>query len=110
LDPTVEAEILDAGFYLEPFGDAGFELAGENYREKFASYPGPSLVLNGQWDLVHRAGERKHAAAATDAEVTVLTGAGHVCNLERPSAYAVEVRDFYRSNREEFERGASTRQ
>jgi pimeloyl-ACP methyl ester carboxylesterase len=99
LDPAAQGEIIDAGFYPEPFGDAGFELAGEDFREKFASFPGPALVLNGQWDLVNRAGERKHAAAADDAGVKALAGAGHVCNLERPEAYVAAVREFRRSHR-----------
>ena len=94
LPPTVEAEMLAAGFYPEQFGVAGFELAGTDFRAAFASYPGPALVLNGQWDLVNRLGERRHGAAGADAHVETIAGAGHVCNLERPGAFDGAIRRF----------------
>lgn len=96
LDPAAEREIVDAGFYPKPFGEAGLDLAGTDFRSAFASYPGPALVLNGKWDLINRAGERKHAAAAPDARVETIGGAGHVCTLERPDAYTGTVRRFER--------------
>ena len=101
LGPAAEAEIVGAGFYPRQFGLAGFELAGRDFRAAFAAFPGPALVLNGKWDLLNRLGEREHAAAAPDAVVAVLPGAGHVCNLERPDAYADAVRRFVRSPRGE---------
>lgn len=94
LDPAVVAEIVDAGFDLRPFGDGGVEIAGEDFRAAFASFPGPALVLNGQYDLVMRLGETAHARANDDARVHVIDGAGHVCNLDRPGAYASAVEQF----------------
>lgn len=90
----LEEEIVDAGFDLRPFGEAGFEIAGEDFRAALASFGGPALILNGQWDLLMRRGEEAHAAAAADASVRVLDGAGHTCNLERVDEYEAAVRHF----------------
>ncbi len=100
LDPAAEAEILDGGFHPARFGEAGFELAGRDFRAAFAAYPGPALVCNGKWDLLNRLGERKHAEAKGGATLAVVPGAGHVCTLERPAAYASAVRRFVLSSSE----------
>lgn len=92
--PELKAEIVDAGFDLEPFGRAGFEIAGQDFRAMFGAYDGPALVVNGQWDLLMRRGEAAHAAAAKDAKVTVIRGAGHACNLEEPTAFTTVLRGF----------------
>lgn len=97
LPPKTKAEILDSGIFPRQFGEAGFELAGRDFREAIAAYPGPTLVLNGRWDLLNRLGERDHAAATSDADLVVLNGAGHVCNLERPERYADEIRRVLRA-------------
>jgi pimeloyl-ACP methyl ester carboxylesterase len=94
LSPAAETEIVDAGFDLRPFGEAGGEIAGEDFRAALAAYGGPALVLNGQWDFLMRRGETAHADAAGDARVAVVDGAGHACNLERPETYAAAVRRF----------------
>ena len=91
-------EIVDAGFDLRPFGQGGLEIGGHDFRAAFASFPRPKLVLNGQWDLLMRSGERKHADAA-DASVEVIDGVGHVCNIERPEEYTAVVRGFIERNR-----------
>lgn len=87
-------EMLESGFYPRQFGAAGPELAGVDFRRKFAAYPGPALVLNGEKDLVMRRGAQKHAEAATDARVEVVSGAGHVSNLDQPTRFTAAVRGF----------------
>lgn len=94
---SVADEIVDAGFYPRQFGVAGLEIAGTDFREAFAGYPGPALVLNGRWDLVMRFGEADHAAAG-NARVGVLDRAGHASNLDRPAAYSDVVRRFVRAD------------
>lgn len=96
LRPDLEDEIVDAGFDLTPYGEAGLEIAGKDFRSAFASFPGPALVLNGQWDLLMRLGEQKYAEAG-DARAIVIDGAGHVCNLDRPDTYTSEVERFVES-------------
>lgn len=97
LPPAVEAEIIDSGIYPSQFGDVAFELAGRDFREAFASYSGPALVLNGKGDHPNRPGETDHANAAPNASVEVLDGAGHICNLDCPDAYNDAIRQFLRS-------------
>lgn len=96
LRPDVEEEILDAGFDLTPFGKAGLEIAGTDFRSAFASFTGPSFVLNGRWDLLMRQGQHDHAEAG-DARLAVIEEAGHICNLDRPEVYASEVEGFVES-------------
>lgn len=94
LYPEFEAEILEAGFDLQPFGEAGLEIGGHDFRAAFASFEGPALVLNGEGDLLMRRGENAHADAAEDAHLQVIEGAGHVCNLEQVDEYEVAIRRF----------------
>ncbi|MFD1562963.1 alpha/beta fold hydrolase [Haloarchaeobius amylolyticus] len=94
LPPDIEREIIDAGFYPKGFGDAGPDLAGEDFRAKLSSYPGSTLVLNGENDKLMRRGEQAHAGAAQDGRVEVLADAGHICNLHRPATYTDRVRRF----------------
>ena len=96
LPPDIEREIIEAGFYPKQFGDAGPDIAGEDFRAKLSTYPGSTLVLNGENDKLMRRGERDHAAAARDGRVEVLAGAGHICNLHRPETYTDRVRRFVR--------------
>jgi pimeloyl-ACP methyl ester carboxylesterase len=93
LRPEIQKEIIEAGFTLRPFGEAGIEIAGEDFRSAFAAFPGPALVVNGQFDLVMRLAEKDHANAGT-ADVTVIDGAGHISNLDRPESYTAAVARF----------------
>ncbi|QFU81614.1 alpha/beta fold hydrolase [Natronorubrum aibiense] len=94
LPTDTEAAIIDAGIYPRQFGNAGPPLAGEDFRAKLSTYPGPTLILNGEHDKVMRRGEREHASAAQDARIEVLAGVGHICNLHRPETYTSRVRNF----------------
>lgn len=95
LAPDHEAEIVESGIYPREFGRAGPYLAGRDFRAELDSYPGPVLLVNGGRDAVMRTGERDHAAAG-NADVIVLEGAGHVANLHRPEAFTDAVRQFVR--------------
>ncbi|PCR92531.1 alpha/beta fold hydrolase [Natrinema ejinorense] len=94
LPPDVEREIIEAGFYPKQFGDAGPDIAGEDFRAKLSTYPGSTLILNGENDKFMRRGEAAHAAVAQDGRVEVLAGVGHICNLHRPATYTDRVRRF----------------
>lgn len=98
LDDDHRRAIADAGFYLRPFGEAGRDLAGRDFRAEFGRYPGPALVLNGEADALSRRGEDAHAAATTDARVEVVADAGHTCNLHQAAAYTDAVERFYRQS------------
>ncbi|WP_254761438.1 alpha/beta fold hydrolase [Natrinema marinum] len=96
LAPAIEREIVDAGFYPRGFGDAGPELAGEDFRAKLSTVPASTLVLNGEGDRLMRRGQRDHAAAARDGRVEVLANTGHICNLDRSDTYTDRIRRFVR--------------
>jgi pimeloyl-ACP methyl ester carboxylesterase len=89
-------EIIDSGFYPKQFGNAGPDLAGRDFRAALATYPGLSLILNGERDVVMRRDEGSHAAAAQHCEIEIIENAGHVANLPRPAAYTDKIRDFMR--------------
>ena len=89
-------EIVEAGFYPRPFGTAGPQLAGRDFRSALAAYPGPTLILNGERDYVMRRGEDEHAAAAPQGSVEMIDNVGHVCNLHRPTTYTDALRGFMR--------------
>lgn len=98
LPPDIEREIIESGFYMKQFGDAGPDIAGEDFRAKLSSYPGSTLILNGENDKLMRRGEQAHAAAARDGRVEVLADVGHICNLHRPATYTDRVRRFVRQS------------
>ncbi|WP_253738688.1 alpha/beta fold hydrolase [Halohasta salina] len=96
LSTAQATEITEAGFYPRTFGTAGPQLAGRDFRDALAAYPGPTLILNGERDYVMRRGEDEHAAAAPQGSIEVIDDAGHVCTLHRPTAYTDALREFMR--------------
>ena len=86
--------ILRDGFSHRAGAVAVRALVGEAFRPRLARYPGPTLLLNGQRDLLFRAGARSFAAAAASPRRVVIRGAGHRSNLDRPGAFTAAVRAF----------------
>jgi pimeloyl-ACP methyl ester carboxylesterase len=93
---------------IDPVIDAG--LSWKGYRQSIGhmpdsqvmlrqvrAYPGPLLLLNGEDDRDARAGEAAFVAAASNARVCVLQGAGHNSTTEQPEAFTNAVRDFLQS-------------
>ena len=64
--PAVADPILAAGFSFAGGAVAVRSLVGERFRPRLAAYPGPSLFLNGEFDLFFRPTARSFAAAAAD--------------------------------------------
>ena len=93
--PSEIAEPIVAGGFWASGGAAALRsLAGHQFLPSLAAYPGPTLILNGEFDLPFRLGQREFATAAQDARVVRLTGATHLSNLERPDAFSLAVRRF----------------
>lgn len=61
---------------------------------ELAAYPGPTLILNGSFDVVFRLGQRGFRAVAQDGRIVRLNGATHLSNLDRPAAFNLAVRRF----------------
>lgn len=86
--------INEAGFSVRIMPEVMRELAGRDVCASLSRYPGPVLVLNGKWDFPFRLDERALMAAAPQARLEVIRGAGHLSNLHRPAAFNEAVRRF----------------
>lgn len=91
--PLAEA-LIRAGFYPRSWGRALGQVARVDYHNILRNFPRPVLILNGEHDEYNRAAETAHAAAARDARIRVIQGAGHICNLDAPEQFTLAVRDF----------------
>jgi pimeloyl-ACP methyl ester carboxylesterase len=89
--------IVAGGFWSKGGATALRELFGQRFVPRLAAYPGPTLILNGQWDLLFRLSAGTFARAATDARRVRLAGALHLSNLDQPAAFNEAVRRFARS-------------
>jgi pimeloyl-ACP methyl ester carboxylesterase len=67
---------------------------GETFIPRLAAYPGPTLLVNGEEDLLFRHGERAFLAAAVDGRLEVIPGCGHLVSEEQPAAFNAAVRRF----------------
>jgi pimeloyl-ACP methyl ester carboxylesterase len=95
--PDDAEEILATGTHWHGAAQAVRAMRGVNFAAALARYSGPTLILNGAHDWVHRTAERAYARAAQDARVQVIPGAGHIVNLDQPQAFTEAVRAFART-------------
>lgn len=93
---AVSGPILAAGFSFRGGAAAVRALVGVRFRPRLAAYPGPSLLMNGEYDLFFRPTEGSFAAAAADPRRVVIHGAMHLANLDRPAAFDAAIRRFAR--------------
>lgn len=93
--PRAIAEpIVAAGSWPRGGSDSLRAIAGQRFLPRLAAYEGPTLVINGSFDLVFRSGERAFLEAARHADRRILRGATHLANLDRPDAFAEAVAAF----------------
>ena len=95
--PAIAEPIVAAGFSSLGGASALRTLAGQRFAPRLAAYPGPTLILNGELDLLFRLFVPPFAAAAHDARRVRLAGATHLANLDRPAAFSRAVRRFAQS-------------
>jgi pimeloyl-ACP methyl ester carboxylesterase len=91
---SVADPIIERGWYFRGGADALRSLVGVDFRARLAQYPGRVLIVNGQTDLLYRAGAKRYADATANARRVVLRGAGHRSSLDRPRAFSALVREF----------------
>lgn len=91
---AIAEEIIASGAYWNSAADAVKAMRGVDLRAKLAAFYGPTLIINGERDWVHRTAERSFAAAARDATVEPVARAGHIASLDEPEAFAAAVREF----------------
>lgn len=94
---AVSGPILAAGFSFRGGAVALRALVGERFRPRLAAYPGPSLLVNGEYDLFFRPTAGSFAAVAADPRRAVIRGATHLANLDRPAAFEAALRRFVRT-------------
>lgn len=96
--PASIAEPIVAGGFWSAGGAAGVRcLIGERFLPRLAAYPGPTLIINGEWDLLFRLSAPDFARVAQDARRVRLPGALHLSNLDRPAAFTEAVYRFVSS-------------
>jgi pimeloyl-ACP methyl ester carboxylesterase len=92
--PAIADPIVAGGFWASGGADAMRALSGERFADRLAAYPGPTLILNGEYDLPFRAFARSFSGRASDVRRVRLRGASHLANLDRPAAFDHAIRRF----------------
>ena len=93
--PSSTAEpIVAGGFWYAGGASALRSLVGRSFVPALAAYEGPTLFLNGTWDLPFRLSAATFARAAQRPRRVRLAGATHLANLDRPRAFDVAIRRF----------------
>ena len=69
-------------------------LVGQRFTPRLAAYPGPSLLINGEYDLFFRPTERAFADAAVDPRRSLIRRATHLSNLDQPARFSRAIRAF----------------
>jgi pimeloyl-ACP methyl ester carboxylesterase len=93
--PAAIAEPIVAGGFWYAGGAAALRsLVGRSFVPRLAAYDGPTLLLNGTWDVPFRLSARTFARAAKRPRRVRLAGATHLANLDRPLAFDAAVRRF----------------
>jgi pimeloyl-ACP methyl ester carboxylesterase len=70
---------------------------GERFKPRLAAYPGPSLLINGEYDLFFRPTEPGFARVAANPRRVLIRRATHLVPFDQPDAFADVVRTFARS-------------
>jgi len=86
--------IAAGGFWSAGGAESLRALVGERFIPRLAAYPGPTLILNGEWDVMFRLTVEGFARAASDVRRVRLRGATHLANLDKPGAFSFAVRRF----------------
>jgi pimeloyl-ACP methyl ester carboxylesterase len=88
--------IVLAGWTFEGGSIAVRSLVGKRFRPRLAAFPGPTLILNGELDLLFRLFEPSFAAVAADPTRVIVRRAAHLSNLDQPDRFSAAVRLFAR--------------
>ena len=92
--PAIADPIIAGGFWSAGGAQALRAIVGERFAPRLAAYPGPTLILNGDLDVLFRLTVKRFAGAARDRPRVRLRGATHLANLDRPRAFSLAIRRF----------------
>jgi pimeloyl-ACP methyl ester carboxylesterase len=95
--PAIAEPIVAGGFYFRGGAVAVRSLVGERFRPRLARYPGPILILNGEFDLLFRLSQRSFVDAAHDARAAIIPRATHLTNIDRPEVFTAALRRFVKA-------------
>jgi pimeloyl-ACP methyl ester carboxylesterase len=95
--PAIADPVIAGGFWSAGGAGALRAIVGERFAPRLAAYPGPTLIVNGEWDLLFRLSAGTFARAARDARRVRLGGATHLANMDRPGAFSLALRRFVES-------------
>jgi pimeloyl-ACP methyl ester carboxylesterase len=85
---------LEAGFSWKVAPHAYREVASHDFPAMLHSFPGPTLIVNGEHDKPNRKREAALLRAAQDGQLEIITQANDVCDLDQPEAFTHQVRTF----------------
>jgi pimeloyl-ACP methyl ester carboxylesterase len=91
---SIAAPILAAGFSFAGGAVAVRSLVGQRFKPLLATYRGPTLLINGEYDLFFRPGERAFADVAADPRRALIRRATHLTNLDQPDRFSAVIRAF----------------
>ena len=94
--PAISEPIIAGGFHFPGGAAALRSLVGERFIPRLAAYPGRTLILNGEFDLLFRLPSAAFARAATDARRVRIPGATHLTNIDQPAHVTAAIRRFAR--------------
>lgn len=92
--PDIAEPVIRGGFWPRGGAQALRALRAERFAPRLAAYPGPTLILNGDWDPIFRSGSRTFATAAANARRVRLARATHLSNLDQPVAFDAAIERF----------------
>jgi pimeloyl-ACP methyl ester carboxylesterase len=92
--PAIAEPIIRGGFWPRGGVQALRAIRAERFAPRLAAYPGPTLILNGDWDPFFRSGSRTFARVAADARRVRLARATHLSNLDQPAAFDAAIERF----------------
>jgi pimeloyl-ACP methyl ester carboxylesterase len=91
---AIAEPIIRGGFWPGGGVQALRAIRAERFAPRLAAYPGPTLILNGDWDPFFRFGSRTFARVAVDARRVRLARATHLSNLDQPAAFDAAIERF----------------
>jgi pimeloyl-ACP methyl ester carboxylesterase len=92
--PAIADPILADGFSFAGGAVAVRSLVGERFKPRLAAYPGPTLLINGEFDLFFRPTERAFADVAADPRRALIRRATHLTNLDQSERFSRLIRAF----------------
>jgi pimeloyl-ACP methyl ester carboxylesterase len=92
--PEIAEPIIAGGWGFRGGSVAVRSLVGREFAPRLARYPGRTLIVNGEFDLLFRLSERRFAREAASARRVTLPGATHLSNLDQPDRFSAAVRSF----------------